>query len=103
MEYLNHWQKLVELLGITLYPDHTSCFLAHSNQFTHFPLLSLKLREKIRGSAKMMAGVARCLLCWTIRFLWFEAVTIGKANGVQVVSDVFPFNLLLIDKLLSVY
>src|SRR5260370_34784894 len=68
-----------------------------------FPFLLLKLRQKIRSGTEVTAGVARRILSWAVCFLWFKAVPVGEANCIQVVADMFPFNLLFIVQLLCCY
>src|SRR5712691_6075234 len=95
---LDHRKQSVPFLGVALNPDLTSCFLPQFDQLAHLPFFSLKLWEKIRRRTKMVTGVTRGFLCWAMRLLWFEAVPIRKTNSVEIVPDVFPFNLLLIGK-----
>src|SRR5258708_20533375 len=68
-----------------------------------FPFLLLKLRQKIRSGTEVTAGVARRILSWAVCFLWFKAVPVGEANCIQVVADMFPFNLLFIFQLLCFF
>src|SRR5258708_24943411 len=68
-----------------------------------FPFLLLKLRQKIRSGTEVTAGIARRILSWAGCFLWFKAVPVGEANCIQVVADMFPFNLLFIVQLLCCY
>src|SRR6266702_2267396 len=99
---LDHWKQSAQFLGVALNPDLTPRFLTQLDQFAHLPLLSLKLWQKIRSRAKMVTGVTRGFLCGAMRLLWFETVPVGKTNSVEIVPDMLPFDLLLLDQLFGI-
>src|SRR2546429_1139870 len=98
-EHLDHWQELAQLLGIALHPNGASSLPTQLDQLTHLLFLSLKLWQKISSGAKVMTGVAGCVLCWAIGFLGLETVAIGQADCIQVVPDMLPFDLMLVGEL----
>src|SRR6266567_1751851 len=99
---LDHGKQPAQFLGVALNPDLTACFLTQFAQFAHLSFLSLKLWQEIRGCTKMVAGVTRGFLRWAMRLLWFETVAIRKTNSVEIVPDMLPFDLLLLDQLIGI-
>jgi hypothetical protein len=101
-EHLDHWQNPVEFLGVSLHPDPTSRFLSQYNEFAQFSLLIFKLSQEIRGGTKVVTSVTRRVLRRAIGFLRLEAIAIGQAHGIQIVSDMLPFDLLLVTELFHI-